>query len=42
MFDEIHKQIDAVFVVTTDHHHACAAMMAIKLGKHEYRKGWKL
>lgn len=36
MFDRIHKQIDAVFVVTVDHHHALASMMAIKLGKHVY------
>lgn len=36
MFDAIHKQIDAVFVVTADHHHAPASMMAIKLGKHVF------
>jgi predicted dehydrogenase len=36
MFDEMHKQIDLVFVATPENHHACASMMAIKLGKHVY------
>ena len=36
MFDQLHKQIDAVFIAIPDHSHACAAMMAIKLGKHVY------
>jgi len=36
MFDELHQQIDAVFIAIPDHSHACAAMTAIKLGKHVY------
>ena len=36
MFDEMHGQIDAVFVGTPDHHHAPASMRAIKLDKHVY------
>jgi predicted dehydrogenase len=36
MFDEMHKQIDLVFVATPENTHACASMMAIKLGKHVY------
>ena len=36
MFDEMHKQVDAVFIAIPDHSHACATMMAIKLGKHVY------
>jgi predicted dehydrogenase len=36
MFDEVHKQLDAVFVAVPDNQHACASMMAIKLGKHVY------
>ena len=36
MFDEMHKQLDAVFVCTPDNNHACPSMMAIKLGKHVY------
>jgi predicted dehydrogenase len=36
MFDTIHKDIDAVFIATPDHQHACPSMMAIKLGKHVF------
>ena len=36
MFDEMHKDIDAVFVATPDHHHAAAASRALSLGKHCY------
>jgi predicted dehydrogenase len=36
MFDTMHKEIDAVFVATPDHHHAPASMLAIQLGKHVY------
>ena len=36
MFDAMHKEIDAVFVATPDHHHAPASMIAIRLGKHVF------
>jgi predicted dehydrogenase len=36
MFDEMGKNIDAVTVSTPDHHHACAAAMAMKMKKHAY------
>jgi predicted dehydrogenase len=36
MFDAVHKDIDAVFIATPDHHHAPASMMAMQLGKHVF------
>jgi predicted dehydrogenase len=35
MLDDM-KEIDGVVIATPDHHHACAAMEAIKRGKHVY------
>jgi predicted dehydrogenase len=36
LFDEMARKIDVVFVAAPDHHHAVAAMTAIRLGKHVY------
>jgi len=36
MYDECHKDIDVVLIATPDHHHAPAAMRAIKLGKNVF------
>jgi len=36
MFDEVGKQIDAVFIAAPNHHHATAAMIAMQLGKNVY------
>jgi predicted dehydrogenase len=36
MLDEIHDQIDVVLIATPDHHHAPAAMRALKYGKHVF------
>jgi predicted dehydrogenase len=33
MFDQLGKQIDAVFIATPNHHHALPAMLAMQLGK---------
>src|SRR5580704_13357745 len=36
MFDEMEKNIDAVTISTPDHHHGCAGIRAMKLGKHVF------
>ncbi|MCK4341946.1 MAG: Gfo/Idh/MocA family oxidoreductase [Phycisphaerae bacterium] len=36
LFDQEHKNIDAVMVGTPDHHHYPATMIALQLGKHVY------
>lgn len=36
MFDECHKDLDAVLIATPDHHHAPASIRAIQLGKHVF------
>ena len=36
MFDKLHKEIDAVFVATPNHHHALPTMIAMQLGKGVY------
>ena len=36
MFDKLHKQIDAVFIATPNHHHAPPSMIAMQLGKGVY------
>ena len=36
MFDEMHKEIDAVIISTPDHTHFAPAMIAMELGKHVY------
>lgn len=36
MFDQIHKEIDAVVVSTPDHMHAPVSLAAMRLGKHVY------
>ena len=36
LFDEMHRQMDAVVVSTPDHTHAAISLMAMRLGKHVY------
>ena len=36
MFDEMHKEIDAVIISTPDHTHFAPAMIAMELGKHVF------
>lgn len=36
MFDQIGKQLDAVFIASPNHQHALPALMAMHLGKHVY------
>jgi predicted dehydrogenase len=36
MFDECHKDLNAVLIATPDHHHAPASIRAIQLGKHVF------
>jgi predicted dehydrogenase len=36
MFDRMHKEIDAVFVATPDHHHAPASMLALQFDKNVF------
>ena len=36
MFDTMHREIDAVFVATPDHHHAPAALRALQMDKHVF------
>jgi predicted dehydrogenase len=36
MYDQHHKDIDAVLIAIPDHSHACATMMAIQRGKHVF------
>jgi predicted dehydrogenase len=36
MFDRLHKQLDAVFIASPNHHHALPALLAMQAGLHVY------
>ena len=36
MFDQVDRELDAVFIATPNHHHALPALIAMQLGKHVF------